>query len=76
MLEAVKSGHVAGVGLDVHWVEPAAPDEEIYQHPNVLALPHTGTSTHEVFEEWASLLVENIVKARAGSEAELLHRLA
>lgn len=66
---------MGGVGLDVHWVEPADPSEEIYQLPNVLALPHTGTSTHEVFEKWSALLVENIIRIHDGREVDLLHRL-
>ena len=67
------SGRVGALGLDVHWEEPADPDEAIYRHANVLALPHTGTSTIEVFQKWASLLVENIVRVREGRE--LLHPL-
>lgn len=31
LLESLRSGKLAGVGLDVHWVEPADPDEELYK---------------------------------------------
>ena len=75
LTDALRSGQVGGVGLDVHWVEPADPEEQLYRLPNVLALPHAGTSTHEVFDMWATLLVENIVRIRDGRVADLLHRL-
>ena len=39
---------MGGVGLDVHWEEPADPTEALYRHPKVLALPHMGTITNEV----------------------------
>ncbi len=39
---ALCRGHLAGVGLDVHWVEPADPSEPFYRHPKVLSLPHLG----------------------------------
>jgi phosphoglycerate dehydrogenase-like enzyme len=31
LLQALKQGRLGGVGLDVHWVEPADPLEELYR---------------------------------------------
>ena len=73
LLEALRSGQVGGAGLDVHWQEPADPDEPLYQHPNVIATPHTGVCTHDVVDVYASLLCENIVRRHDGRE--LLHQL-
>ncbi len=73
LLEALQEGRLAGVGLDVHWVEPADSDEPLYQHPKVLALPHLGSITEEVYARFAGILAENI--RRAGEGRELLHRL-
>lgn len=53
--------------------EPADPQDAIYQHPNVIATPHTGVSTAEVREQLAQVVCENIVRRRAGKD--LLHRL-
>ena len=50
----------------MHSQEPADPTEELYRHPNVLALPHAGVCSNEVFAEYADLLVHNIVAARSG----------
>ena len=52
LLRALEAGRLGGVGLDVHWVEPADPTDPLYQHPKVLALPHMGTITHEVSCCW------------------------
>lgn len=48
LLEAVKSGHVAGASLDVFEVEP--PQEaslELRTHKNVIVTPHLGASTFD-----------------------------
>ncbi len=47
LMRALAESALGGVGLDVHWTEPADPDEELYRDPRVLALPHMGTITHE-----------------------------
>jgi phosphoglycerate dehydrogenase-like enzyme len=31
LLQALREGRLGGVGLDVHWVEPADPEEELYR---------------------------------------------
>jgi phosphoglycerate dehydrogenase-like enzyme len=43
------------------------------RHPKVLALPHLGSITEEVYDRFAGILAENITRAREGRE--LLHRL-
>ena len=48
LLGALEAGLLGGVGLDVHWEEPADPEEALYKHPKVLSLPHIGASTNEV----------------------------
>ncbi|KAF8058046.1 gyaR [Scenedesmus sp. PABB004] len=75
LLDALDDGHLGGVGLDVHWVEPADPDDRLYRHPKVLALPHTGAATHEFYRSVAKVLVHNITAVRDGRLGDLQHRL-
>ena len=46
MLEALESGKLAGVGLDVFDFEPT-PRKEILSHPRISMTPHIGASTQE-----------------------------
>ena len=74
-MDGLESGRIAGLCMDVHWIEPADPSDPLYSHPNVVALPHTGTSTHDVFDKWAGLLAENIEHAYTGQIDKLWHRV-
>lgn len=53
--------------------EPANPNDEIYQHPNVIATPHTGVASIEVLEQLVSVVCQNIIRRKEGKD--LLHRL-
>jgi D-3-phosphoglycerate dehydrogenase / 2-oxoglutarate reductase len=61
LAEAVKSGHVAGVALDVYTEEPCT-TSPLFGLPGVLCTPHLGASTEEaqtnVAVEAAGLLVD------------------
>jgi len=46
LLEALKSGKVAGAGLDVFVNEPS-PRKELLEHPNISLSPHIGAATGE-----------------------------
>ena len=45
LVEALRSGHVSGAGLDVTGVEPLPPDSPLWEMDNVLISPHVSGHT-------------------------------
>jgi phosphoglycerate dehydrogenase-like enzyme len=63
---ALASGRLGGVGLDVHWDEPADPADPLYQDPRVVAMPHVAGSTEEAFGRIADVVVDNVERLARG----------
>jgi D-3-phosphoglycerate dehydrogenase len=59
LVAALKSGKVAGAGIDVFEVEPAT-DNELFHLPNVVCTPHLGASTSEAQENVALQVAEQM----------------
>ena len=74
LLEALAGDRLGGVGLDVHWDEPAAPDDPLYADPRVVALPHIGGSTVEAFTRIVDVVIDNL--ARLERAESLCYRVA
>ncbi len=64
--EAVKSGHLAGAGLDVWTEEPPPAKHPLLQLPNVVATYHTGGVTHEARFNAAAMAADQIVQVFRG----------
>lgn len=47
LVEALRSGKIAGAGLDVFWNEPTKVSDEILHCPNVIVSPHSAAQTRE-----------------------------
>ncbi len=62
LVEGLKSGQIAGVGLDVFEQEPPNQNEPLYEQENCIMSPHLGASTKEaqieVARESASSMIE------------------
>ena len=59
LAEAIKSGKVAGAGVDVFETEPAE-DSPLFGLPNVVCTPHLGASTTEAQENVAVQVAEQM----------------
>lgn len=59
LVEGLKSGKVAGAGIDVFEVEPAT-ESELFNLPNVVCTPHLGASTTEAQENVALQVAEQM----------------
>jgi glyoxylate reductase len=59
LVEALKTGAIAGAGLDVYEREPHV-HPELPSLENVVLTPHLGTATREMRAEIASIVVHNI----------------
>jgi D-3-phosphoglycerate dehydrogenase len=68
LAEALKSGHLAGAGLDVWEPEPPPLDHPLLQLPNVIASYHTAGVTHEARRNIARLGSEQIVHMLRGEK--------
>jgi phosphoglycerate dehydrogenase-like enzyme len=67
LLAALKSGHVAGAGLDVFWEEPVDMSHPIFSE-NVIATPHTAGVTDVSYEGIARAFAENMKRYAAGEK--------
>jgi D-3-phosphoglycerate dehydrogenase len=59
LVEALRSGKVAGAGIDVFEVEPATKND-LFHLPNVVCTPHLGASTSEAQENVALHIAEQM----------------
>lgn len=69
--DALRSGKVAGAGLDVFWQEPPDPEDPIFQH-NVIATPHIGGVTDSSIQGIFAAVCDNLRRLQQGEP--LLYR--
>lgn len=58
--EALKSGQIAGAGLDHFWDEPLGGDSILWDLENVIITPHTGGETRMYEERVIDILDDNL----------------
>ncbi|HTV88908.1 MAG TPA: D-2-hydroxyacid dehydrogenase [Stellaceae bacterium] len=66
LVEALRSGHLAGAGLDVADPEPLPSDHPLWTMPNVLITPHVAIAGAPYRQKWLEILIENCRRFAAG----------
>src|SRR6185295_6713655 len=66
LLDALRTGGLAGAGLDVVWDEPMDPADPLLALPNVVVTPHIAAQSYETQETLAALVAENIRRVARG----------
>jgi len=66
LVAALRSGHLAGAGLDVADPEPLPADSPLWSMSNVLITPHVAIYGTPYRDKWETMLIENCRRFAAG----------
>jgi len=67
LVEALKSGHLSGAGLDVYDNEPNI-DPELLVMPNTITTPHIASATYAARNKMGTLAVEALIDGFSGKK--------
>ena len=68
LVDALRTGQIAGAAIDVFDQEPLPPHHAFRELPNVLATPHIGYVSRDLYRRFYQDSVENVTK-RLDAEA-------
>jgi lactate dehydrogenase-like 2-hydroxyacid dehydrogenase len=66
LARALKSGQIAGAGLDVFEKEPLPKTSPLAKMKNVVLLPHIGSATHQTRSKMAEVAAKNLLDVLDG----------
>lgn len=66
LLSALRSGMLAGAGLDAHTIEPLPVDSPFWSEPNVFVMAHNGATTPESRVRRYQIFLDNLKRYNAG----------
>ena len=66
LIAALQNGEIHAAGLYVFEQEPLPADSPLLSLPNVVAVPHIGSATHETRYNMAACAVDNLIDALQG----------
>ncbi|GAB7129585.1 glyoxylate/hydroxypyruvate reductase GhrB [Silvimonas sp. JCM 19000] len=72
LIASLQAGQIAGAGLDVFEREPLDAASPLLQLPQVVALPHVGSATHQTRYDMAASAVRNLIDALEGRTPEFV----
>ena len=70
LVEAIRSGHLGGAGLDVAHEEPLPASHPLWRTPNVVMTPHTAGASQLRLQRNLDRFCRNIARYRAGEPLE------
>lgn len=73
MIEALASGRLGGVGLDVYDIEPLPMDHPLRRFDNAILMSHRGYATVEILSERYEQAIKNILAFIDGTPLTLLN---
>lgn len=68
LIAALRSGHLAGAGLDAHSVEPLPADSPLWDLPGAIVTPHNGATSAATAERGLQIMLENVRRWCGGAE--------
>jgi phosphoglycerate dehydrogenase-like enzyme len=68
MLAALRTGEIAGAGLDAHGVEPLPEESPFWDLPNVIVTPHNGATSDGTARRGEQIVLENLRRFLAGED--------
>lgn len=68
LVDAVRSGRIAGAALDVTEPEPPSPDDPILHDPRIIVTPHVANPSSGLTRTLAPWVAENLRRFRSGEE--------
>ncbi len=66
LIDALRSGHLSGAALDVFAQEPLPPASPLWDMPNVLVSPHSGSTSDQENRRLTDLFCDNLRRFLAG----------